>query len=65
MQYADLDVQEAVLCGAEVLAFHPRTSQPLALMWPDGRLSFNSTYYSQSDALELSKWIAGVIASSQ
>ena len=58
MRYADLVLEEAVLCGAEVLAFHPRTSEPLALIWPDGRLNFNSTYFSHSDARELLEEVA-------
>ena len=62
LQYADLDVQEAVLCGAEVLAFHPRTSEPLALIWPDGQINFNSTYFSHGDARELATEIRELLA---
>lgn len=60
MEYADIDLDEAFVCGAQVLAFHPRTSDPLAFVWPDGRLSFNSTYFSHSDARELVAEVAAL-----
>lgn len=53
VQYAELDPEEAVTCGATVLAFHPENSQPLAMLWPDGCISFNASYFSPSDATEL------------
>lgn len=51
--YADIEIDEAFMCGARVIAFHPTNSAPLAFTWPDGRMAFNARFFTPADATEL------------
>jgi hypothetical protein len=63
--YAVLTGEEAVLCGAEPLGFHPRTGDALAWIWPDGRIGCNAVYFSRSDAEEIQEFARGCLSRSE
>lgn len=48
--YAVITGEEAFVCGAEILGFHPRNGEALGWIWTDGRIALNACYFSQNDA---------------
>jgi hypothetical protein len=64
-EYAALTGEEAFLCGAEVLGFHPRTGDALAWIWPDFRIGINAVYFSREDAEDLMEFIKARVEGSE